>query len=195
MNHSHSSMATSQPPPLELAATPTSHSGKCSHVYVFVHPSGEILKIGKANSIPERATALGMNNIDLSRSFALRRASMHAALETESRLHAKMKKWAIDPLVAKRFGVAQNGVTEWFSGRCFDHLVADMILDYAWEDHIGPDELGSLVLAGRIGQLNLKVSTRTADRFHELCSDRGATYSECFERLIREALEQSERMQ
>lgn len=94
-----------------------------SHVYVLQSRHCDLLKIGKANSVLDRARAFGIDSIDLDRSFALRLNSGPQAVHVERTLHKTFKKWAVSKDAAIAFGIAEDGATEWFSGACRNRLL------------------------------------------------------------------------
>ncbi len=99
--------------------------------YVYVLPSRicDLVKIGKANSVFERARAFGVDSIDIGSSYALHLASAHDAVHLEKTLHRTFRKWAVSKEEALQKGVRGDGATEWFSGACLallrDYLVAN----------------------------------------------------------------------
>lgn len=94
-----------------------------SHVYVLKHRNCDLLKIGKANSVLDRAKAFGIDSIDLGSSFALRLCSGQQAVHVEKTLHKTFKKWAVSKDDAIALGIAADGSTEWFSGSCRRRLL------------------------------------------------------------------------
>lgn len=94
-----------------------------SHVYVLKHRNSDLLKIGKANSVLDRAKAFGIDSIDLGSSFALRLSSGRQAVHVEKTLHKTFKKWAVSKDDAIALGIAADGSTEWFSGGCRSRLL------------------------------------------------------------------------
>ncbi len=94
-----------------------------SHVYVLTHRRCDLLKIGKANSVLDRAEAFGIDSIDLGRSFALRLNSSQQAVHVEKTLHKTFRKWAISKHDAVALGIPIDGATEWFSGSCRGRLL------------------------------------------------------------------------
>lgn len=94
-----------------------------SHVYVLAHSVLDLMKIGKANSVLDRAKAFGMESIDWDRSFALRVTSAQQAVHVEKSLHRTFKKWRLSRGSAIALGVNNHGATEWFSPKCRDRLV------------------------------------------------------------------------
>lgn len=94
-----------------------------SHVYVLENIGNDLMKIGKANSVLERAKAFGMESIDWERSFALRLRSAQQAVHVEKSLHRTFKKWRVSRDAAIALGVSSHGATEWFSRECRDRLV------------------------------------------------------------------------
>jgi T5orf172 domain len=97
---------------------------QASHVYILWHSSANLLKIGKANSILDRAKAFGLDSIDLGRSVALRLKSVEEAVHVEKTLHKTFKKWSVSKDDAIASGIGSDGATEWFSGDCWNRLIA-----------------------------------------------------------------------
>lgn len=143
-----------------------------SHVYVFRHPSLAILKIGKADFLRERVRSIGVWNVHFGRSFALRRESVRAALETECLWHELVKKWRVDPEVAMKFGVPRDGSTEWFSGKAAPRLHAELLLFTDSQDWVSPDELYGHVL-GPTRRYTRKLSEDDRHRFSHIAIEHG----------------------
>lgn len=97
---------------------------QASHVYILWHRSANLLKIGKANSVLDRAKAFGLDSIDLGRSVALLLMSVEKAVHVEKTLHRTFKKWSVSKDDAIAAGIGNDGATEWFSGECRDRLLA-----------------------------------------------------------------------
>ena len=95
-----------------------------SHVYILWHSGANLLKIGKANSVLDRAKAFGLDSIDLGRSVALRLKSVAQAVHVERTLHRTFKKWSVSKDDAIAAGIGNDGATEWFSTECRDRLFA-----------------------------------------------------------------------
>lgn len=97
---------------------------QASHVYILWHSSANLLKIGKANSVLDRAKAFGLDSIDLGSSVALRLKSVAQAVHVEKTLHRTFKKWSVSKDNAIAAGIGNDGATEWFSTECRDRLFA-----------------------------------------------------------------------
>jgi hypothetical protein len=116
-----------------------------------------------------------MSNVSLTRSFALRRASIQAAFETEVLWHELVKKWRVDPEVAMKFGVPRDGSTEWFSGMAAPLLHAEIALFTAEQDRVYPNELCGHVLGpGR--RYTRALSEEDRRRFCHIASEHGLSW-------------------
>ncbi len=138
--------------------------GYNSHVYVLADKGTGLLKIGKANSILERAKAFGMEGIDWDSSFALRLTSAQQAVHVEKSLHRTFKKWRVARDAAIALGVSKHGATEWFSSECRVRLVTYLesnsdLLDFTV---VPPIALREMLEAREMHRLELE--NRNADQ-------------------------------
>lgn len=148
-----------------------------SHVYIFMHPSSVIMKIGKADFLRERVRSIGISNVDLSCSLALRRESIQSAFETETWWHHLATKWRVDPEVAMKFGVPRDGSTEWFSGKAAPRLHAEIALFTAEQDRLYPKELSGHVLGpGR--RYSRRLAEEDLSRFKNIAIEHGLSCQE-----------------
>lgn len=149
---------------------------QASHVYILWHSSANLLKIGKANSVLDRAKAFGLDSIDLGRSVALRLKSVAQAVHVEKTLHRTFKKWSVSKDDAIAAGIANDGATEWFSTECRERLFTYLetnsdLFDFAL---VSSDALRDLLEARESRRLELdrlRVERELQDRHRRLAAD------------------------
>lgn len=93
-----------------------------SFVYFLLHRDGALVKIGKADSILNRATSLGIKELDLKKSFGFKLASNNNAFKLEKTLHFLFDSYRIHPDLIKEKVNHSDGLTEWFNVACLLRL-------------------------------------------------------------------------
>jgi hypothetical protein len=101
-----------------------------SNVYILVHRTANLLKIGKANNIIDRAFSLGLEDFELERSIGLQVNSAIQAFELERMLHLAFKEHRLSIFEASKSVNHDSGLTEWFNADCLGRV-------HAFLEHIG----------------------------------------------------------
>ena len=95
-----------------------------SNVYVLVHSDGQLMKIGKANSIEGRMSQLGAARFNLDASFGLRLKNQADAFVLERTLHAVFSSFRVSRDDAMRAVAHSDGATEWFRADGLPKLIS-----------------------------------------------------------------------
>jgi hypothetical protein len=93
-----------------------------SHVYILVHRTEHLVKIGKANDIISRASGLGGSDFDFSRSIGLRVDTVRQAFELERMLHTVFKSSRLPVNEVEKLIDHGSGLSEWFHADCLERV-------------------------------------------------------------------------
>ncbi len=93
-------------------------------VYLLVHHEHEYFKIGKTRELARRVAELGLQLLDLSRSWAIEVGSEEEARRTERILHWIFRHTRLKPAEAERVLGIQDGASEWFRMSAFAEVLS-----------------------------------------------------------------------